>query len=221
MWGLVRSLALMHSIKSQCFHNSFMRIGIISGSHRPDSQSEKVAEWIREALTQRSVETFSVNLSNNQLPMWATIAADEERDEWKTLSPELIECWGFVAITPEWGGMATPAIKNFFLHGSAKEFGHKPNLLVTVSGGRGGAYPISEMRASSYKNNRINHIPEHIIVRDAVEVLNDHEPEEQADIYLQERLSYSLDLLCRYALALKGMRDHIEFDLEKYVNGMS
>ena len=45
------------------------------------------------------------------------------------------------------------------------EFAHKPGLIVSISSGNGGAYPISELRSSSYKNSHILWIPENIIIR--------------------------------------------------------
>ena len=38
-------------------------------------------------------------------------------------------------------------------------------LIVSISSGNGGAYPISELRSSSYKNSHILWIPENIIIR--------------------------------------------------------
>jgi hypothetical protein len=39
-------------------------------------------------------------------------------------------------------------------------------LIIAVSGGAGGgAYPVAELRMSSYKNSRICYLPEHLIVR--------------------------------------------------------
>ncbi len=46
-------------------------------------------------------------------------------------------------------------------------------LIVAVSSGAGGAYPVAELRMSSYKNSRICYIPEQIIIRDVENVLNE------------------------------------------------
>jgi hypothetical protein len=74
--------------------------------------------------------------------------------------------------------------KNFFLFASSAELGHKPALLVSVSAGISGAYPIARnSRSSSYKNNHICYIPEHLIVRQVGGVLNSADaasPEDQA-----------------------------------------
>ena len=65
---------------------------------------------------------------------------------------------------PEYGGMATPNSKTFLVFNNGELF-HKPGLIISVSSGTGGAYPISELRSSSYKNSHIMWIPEHIIIR--------------------------------------------------------
>ena len=61
--------------------------------------------------------------------------------------------------------MATPIAKNFFLICNKGELAHKPGLIVSISSGNGGAYPVSELRSSSYKNTHIMWIPEQIIIR--------------------------------------------------------
>ena len=50
---------------------------------------------------------------------------------------------------------------------------HKPALIIAVSSSDGGAYPVAELRMSSYKNTRICDISEQIIARHVESVLND------------------------------------------------
>ena len=44
----------------------------------------------------------------------------------------------------------TKDCKNFFLHCNKGELSHKPALLVSISSGNGGSYPISELRSSNF-----------------------------------------------------------------------
>ena len=74
-------------------------------------------------------------------------------------------------VVPEYGGMATPIAKNLFLLCDDGELFHKPGLIVSVSSGNGGAYPITELRSSSYKNTHIMWIPENIIIRNVEDYL--------------------------------------------------
>jgi hypothetical protein len=116
--------------------------------------------------------------------------------------------------------MACPAIKNFFIYASKTELGHKTGLLVGVSAGLGGAYPISELRASSYKNCRLCYIPEHLIVRHVEQQLNQPDASEVDDQRLRARIDYALNVLQKYSAALKPVRASIDLSLPEFANGM-
>jgi NAD(P)H-dependent FMN reductase len=204
-----------------------MKISIISGSHRNPSQSEKVARYIENAikLGQPETDTWLFTLADNPLPLWDQ-SVWENDDAWNErlapLKQELASSDGFVIVSPEWHGQVPAGLKNFFLLFSRFELGHKPALIVTVSSSIGGAYPVAELRMSSYKNNRICYIPEQIIVRNVEKVLNenaaDNEPVE--DGYFRERIDWALDMLRGYAVALKGMRETAQIHHDKFGNGM-
>ena len=102
------------------------------------------------------------------------------------------------------------------------DVGHKPAMIVTVSNGDGGAYPVAELRMSSYKNNRLCYIPEHVIVRNVESVLNDDPSKnnESADTYFRERIDWTLDVLLAYAGALKPVRESGVTLSSKFGNGM-
>jgi hypothetical protein len=95
-------------------------------------------------------------------------------------------------------------------------------LIVTVSSADGGAYPVAELRMSSYKNNRICYIPEHVIVRNVERVLNDDAAQNNpdADSYFRERIRYALGILVEYARALVQVRASGATELGKFKNGM-
>ena len=76
------------------------------------------------------------------------------------ISNKLASSDAFIVISPEWHGMAPAGLKNFFLMWGKGELAHKPALIITVSSGDGGSYPVAELRMSSYKNNRICFLPE-------------------------------------------------------------
>lgn len=204
-----------------------MKIGIISGSHRANSQSHKVADFIAGTLANEELgcKTWTLDLATTKLPLWdegVWAGAEIWKAVWGPVANELAECQGFVIISPEWSGMATPALKNFFLLASARELGHKPGLIVTVSSGIGGSYPVAELRSSSYKNTRICYLPEHIIVRHVEGVLNsahdsDISPEDQ---YIRGRIFNASRLLVEYSRALVPVRQSGAVDLKNYPNGM-
>ncbi len=191
-----------------------MKIAIISGSHRPNSQSRKVAEHIRRTLLEEKLadqaEVFS--LEGNPLPLWdeGIWNADPQWEERLAPLRELLQSSdGLVIVSPEWHGQVPAGLKNFFLIVSKNEVGHKPALIVTVSSADGGAYPVAELRMSSYKNNRILYIPEQVIVRHVESVLNDNPAhnDPDADRYFRERILWSLQVLRAYAEALGPVRE--------------
>lgn len=191
-----------------------MKIMIISGSHRENSQSDKVARYIAQSLldNKQATTTEVFSLAGNPLPLWDEGIWNGEA-KWQALlnplSEKLATSDGFVIIAPEWHGQVPAGLKNFFLLWGAGELAHKPALIVAVSSSDGGAYPVAELRMSSYKNNRICYIPEQLIVRNVESVLNadptQNKPE--ADSYFRERIVYAGGILCAYATALKSVRE--------------
>jgi NAD(P)H-dependent FMN reductase len=116
--------------------------------------------------------------------------------------------------------MVPPGLKNFLLLCSPAEVGHKPALIVSVSSGVGGSYPISELRVSSFKNNRLVYIPEHVIVRNVEETLHGDVPAGERDQATRERLRYGVAMLCEYARALRSVRESGTIDHKNFPFGM-
>jgi NAD(P)H-dependent FMN reductase len=202
-----------------------MKLGLIIGSHRPQSQSAKVADRAIEFLREIHPETqiFRLELAKAGIPMWDEGVWDgdlEWKKIWDPIAAQLQSCDGFVVVSPEYSGMVPAALKNFFLLAGKEEVGHKPGLIVAVSSGRGGAYPVVELRMSSYKNTRINWIPEHMIVRNCENVLNHREGHSEDDKFARVRLTYCLKVLCEYAKALKQVRSSGVLDYTNHPNGL-
>ena len=135
----------------------------------------------------------------------------------KKISSELTASDGFIFVVPEYGGMATPNSKNFFLVFNNGELFHKPGLIVSISSGNGGAYPFSELRSSSYKNSHILWIPENIIIRNVKQFLPGKHGELIPD-WLDDRIKYSCNLLIKYAEYLKPIQKII--NRKDFGNGM-
>jgi NAD(P)H-dependent FMN reductase len=203
-----------------------MKISIISGSHRQNSQSIKVSKHIEKTLLESTLsdETYLLSLAGNPIPLWDE-SIWEGDEEWKRIlnpiSDELENSDGFVIVTPEYHGQVPAALKNFFLMWK-KQLAHKPALIVAVSSVDGGSYPVAELRMSSYKNNRICYLPEHLIIRNVESVLNDDEEKNnsESDAYFRERIQWSLGILNEYSKALKTVRDSGVTDTDKFTNGM-
>ena len=138
-------------------------------------------------------------------------------ETWNSISKNFESSDGFILVVPEYGGMATPAAKNIFLLCGNGEFSHKPGLIVSVSSGNGGAYPIAELRSSSYKNTHIMWIPENIIIRN-VEEFNPGSHGKNIPDWLDDRIDYVLNLLLAYASNMKPLRTII--NRKDFGNGM-
>ena len=97
-----------------------MNITIVSGSHRQNSQSTKIAKVIKSALKslKECDEAPIFNLADNPLPLWEEGVWKAEK-KWKSLlvpiSEKLAYSDAFIIISPEWHGMVPAGLKNFFL----------------------------------------------------------------------------------------------------------
>jgi NAD(P)H-dependent FMN reductase len=200
-----------------------MKIAIVSGSHRADSQSDRVARYLALEVARAHGEADIISLSKNPLPLWdeGMWSNDPKWGEvWGPISKRLKACDALVLVAPEWAGMVPPGLKNFLLLCSAAEVGHKPALIVSVSSGIGGSYPVAELRVSSYKNNRLVYIPEHVIVRNVEEVLHGDAPSGERDESTRDRLRYGIAILSEYAKALTSVRESGAIDHKSFPFGM-
>ena len=199
-----------------------MKISIISASHRTNSQSKRISDLLHNNLlnNKSGLEIFSLDLAKASLPLWSPEKKNGKGvwgQTWGSISDKLIQSDGFIFVVPEYGGMATPAAKNFFLLCGNGELSHKPGLIVSVSSGNGGAYPITELRSSSYKNTHIMWIPENIIVRN-VEEFNPGNHGYNIPEWLDNRIDYVLKLFLAYVSNMKPLRELI--NRKDFGNGM-
>ncbi|RYZ99884.1 MAG: NADPH-dependent oxidoreductase [Proteobacteria bacterium] len=202
-----------------------MKFAIVAGSHRKNSQSDKVANYLRARLSAlvSGAEGTVLSLAGNPLPLWdeeVWAKAPKWQEAWRPYGEALHAAEAMIFVVPEWGGMVPPAFKNFLLLCSA-ETRHKPVLIVSVSSGIGGSYPVSELRMSGYKNTFISYLPEHLIVRNVTQVLNEGAPNAALEEdRLRERIDDTLKLLGVYGEAYRAIRSTKAVDLNKYPFGM-
>jgi NAD(P)H-dependent FMN reductase len=199
-----------------------MKISIISASHRTNSQSKRISLLLNNNLLNihSGLEIFFLDLADASLPLWSPEKKNGKGvwgETWNSISDNLNESDGFILVVPEYGGMATPAAKNIFLLCGNGELSHKPGLIVSISSGNGGAYPITELRSSSYKNTHIMWIPENIIIRN-VEEFNPGNHGDKIPEWLDNRIDYVLELLLAYVSNMKPLRELI--NRKDFGNGM-
>lgn len=202
-----------------------MKYVIISGSHRQNSQSGKVASWLLRQLEKKGNQVDLINLAGNPFPLWDPTFWEENSDLQKLMQPtlELLKsAEGLVIVSPEWGGMVPAGLKNLLTFLGQHIVGHKPCLLVGVSATKGGSYPIVELRMSGYKNSKICYTPDHLIVRDAETVMNDDslDSDNNADLYIKKRALFCLDVLETYTKAFIPIRENKEIFNNDYKFGM-
>ena len=205
-----------------------MKIAIVSGSHRKVSESVRIAHYIETDLKKLNISTYLLSLANNPLLLWDEGTWEEQgkagqekwQKLWSPISTELQSADGVVVVAPEWAGMVPAGLKNFFLLCDAGELAHKPGLIVAISSGLGGSYPVAELRTSSYKNSRFCYIPDHLIVRNCEHMFKAEPASDKHDQSLRQRLTYSLKVLIEYAKAMRGVRASGVIDAESYPYGM-
>ena len=200
-----------------------MNLVIISASQRTQSQSAKVAEYLADNSSQFSAVRH-IELCKQRLPMWDGEEMSKQQDDsdWLAINAQLQAMDALVLITPEWGGTASPLLKNLLMMAQATDIGHKPVLLVSVVNGISGAYPIAELRMNAFSNNKLVAIPDHLIIRNVEEILNTVNAEDSLEASLEDsaitrrdksirhRIGYSLHTLFYYSQAMKTLRDSLQ-----------
>lgn len=183
---------------------------ILSFSLRKDSQSAKIARHLSSELSNKDCKNKVIDMFEIQLPLWSEHVWKGQYPAQFTLIKERLElATSLILITPEYNGAASPSLHNFLLYLKGHNF--TPTLIVSVSSGRSGSYPISELRSYGNKNTKVNIIPEHIIVRDCNNVLNEIvDTNSKEDIFLRDRISYTLDVLNIYQKAFVNIKEEIK-----------
>lgn len=198
-----------------------MKLSIISSSLRLESQSKRIAKILynRIKMINDKCDIFSIDLINENCPFWSNNKENNDfyKNKWAKISQNFQNSKGFILVVPEYGGMASPLSKNLFLMCENGEFFHKPGLIVSISSGIGGAYPISELRSSSYKNSHILWLPENLIIRN-VEQFNPDNHGGDIPSWLDERMDYCLSLLLEYSMCLDPIQKII--NKKDFKNGM-
>jgi NAD(P)H-dependent FMN reductase len=187
-----------------------MQVVIIAGSNRRPSNSRKVSDFIAAKAAQGGfTDAHVIDLHETVLPLWDESVWTGEgawKAVWLPVRDKLQAADALVLVAPEWAGMVPAHLKNLLLYCSNKELAHKPAMIAGVSSGMGGAYPVSELRISGWKNNRLLFVPDHVIIRDANNLLNGDTPQSKIDEDVRARVVYSVRMLGEYAKAMRLVR---------------
>ena len=196
-----------------------MNLLIISASQRIESQSAKVAKYLTNS-SNKFRKTSHIELCKQRLPLWDGEESSKQNDDsdWLAINSQFQTMDALILVTPEWGGTASPLLKNLLMMADATDSGHKPVLLVSVVNGISGAYPIAELRMNAFSNNKLVAIPDHLIIRNVDEILNTvnestHRDEDvitRRDNSIRHRIGYSLHTLLHYSQAMKSLRETLQ-----------
>jgi len=189
-------------------------IVIICGSTRAKASSANVSRYILNQLDQDTVNVSMLDLHTANIPLWQE-GAEADKD----IQNQLNNADGFVFVVPEWHGMVPPAVKNLFYY-FTKCFAHKPAFLVGVSAGTGGRYPLTEMRASTYKNTFLNYIPVSCVIDKVNETFDEDGKFIAPTDYIAKRLHEGLLFLKEYSAALTSVRNSDIAHNTEFGNGM-
>jgi len=191
---------------------------IISFSLRKNSESTRIGKYLREVWGGNS---DILNLVDYNIPFWNEDFKDNTI-QWESLLNPVYEkleaADSYIFVCPEYNGTPSPSYFNFMLFLKEESF-HKPVMFVSVSAGRGGAYPIASMKTFGNKNPNFLVIPEYIIIRDANNVLQDKLELNHNDSFLKDKIQYSLDILEIYGKNCRDIRAQIVPN-SKFKNGM-
>jgi hypothetical protein len=115
--------------------------------------------------------------------------------------------------------MVPGELKNLFLWCKAGEIAHKPALITAVSSWTWGAYPIAELRMSSYKNTKICYMPDQLIIRHVNSVLN-AELWGEDDTRIRARIEKTIAVLLSYTRAFTSIREDATIENNPMPHGM-
>ncbi|WP_330924494.1 NAD(P)H-dependent oxidoreductase [Candidatus Sororendozoicomonas aggregata] len=188
-----------------------MKITIICSSQRRKSQTLKVGQYFAEQVPLAGFQEADIyDLVDLNIPMWDGNDKEKKKcNDWNTIRQSVYNSDALITLTPEWSGTASPLLKNFLMMLEPAEASDKPILFVSVVRGISGAYPIAELRMNSLKNNRMIAIPDHLIIRNVEDVLNEAVSINNNDQNVREKIYSSLLVLNLYSHALHSVRRKI------------
>jgi NAD(P)H-dependent FMN reductase len=127
-----------------------LRIGIITGSTRPNRKSLDVAQWVLETAAKRGDAEYElVDIRDFELPLLdepaPPIMGNYQQPHTRRWAAKIASLDGFVFVTPEYNHGIPAALKNAidFLFA---EWSHKAAGFVSYGGGASGARAVEHLR---------------------------------------------------------------------------
>lgn len=195
-----------------------MNVCVISASMRGGSQSRRISDYLVRRLQALGQNGWLLDLYILKLTPYDD--SDAEIENKTEVLRQLANADAYIFVSPEWDGMMSYGLISLLLH-VEHEMAHKPVMLVGVSSGRGGAYPIAQMRQMGPKNKHYIISPENLRITNVKEIFTDDEfNPEAADYSVKLRADYCLKILGEYAKALKPIRQNDLIDFDQFGSGV-
>ncbi len=118
-----------------------MKIGIILGSTRKASKSTAISEWILDKSKNEEAQFEIIDLVQYNLPF---IGTSDDKSGVQKWDKKLMECDGFIFVTPEYNHSISGALKNA-LDSAKSSWANKAAGIVSY-GGSGGARAAEHLR---------------------------------------------------------------------------
>lgn len=183
---------------------------VVSGSTQETGQSHKVAGYIAGCLKARGATSRIVNLHELNPPYFGHHQDQAWQARWRAVEGDLEKVDGLVLVSPEYNGSASPALFSFMYY-VGDHLAHKPVLPVGVSAGRGGAYPLANLRQNGFKDTCYVMVPADVIVShvhklfDDISVIGPTETVSEAEQEVRLRIERALGVLLAYVAALGNL----------------
>lgn len=186
-----------------------LKIGIITGSTRPNRKSIKVAHQLKRWADKRGDAEYEVvDIADYNLPMYnepisAGYSQDYQTPEAKPWSEKIASLDGFVFIVPEYNHGITSALKNAidYLY---PEFNDKAAGIVSY--GSSGGVRAAEALRTILAELQVASVRTHV----AMSIFTDFNAEDEftpADLH-EDTFNTQLDQLHSWGTALKTVRDN-------------
>ena len=207
-----------------------MKLVILSGSGRKESNSLKLGQFILGKFQSKALEIELIDLCQygSLLHHYEPLTNQQLLTEKEQLLHSLYQCDGLIIIAPEWGGMLPPILHNTLLltaYGSAGGFplAHKPAFAIGVSASGGGHNPISLLKGYGAKNPHLVWLPFHLIINNIEEFLSALNVAgsnlTSREFQLVSRLEIGIEALTLYAKQLSPIRNELVTLSEKHPFG--
>ncbi len=117
-----------------------LRITVLVGTNRPQSNSRKVANFVTECYETLGVEVQDLDLQNLPAGIFSPDAYAEKPAAFKPLMEKVLNCDGLMVVTPEYNG-SFPGILKYFIDmlPFPESFEHRPVAFIGLAAGMWGA----------------------------------------------------------------------------------